>query len=132
MDASALAEYLLRTERGEAARPILESLDSDLHAPSLCDIELTAVLRRALLAGRLGIERTRAALEDYLDLPLVRHGHRRLLPRILDLRENFSAYDAAYVGLAETLDAHLLTGDMALARAVGHHTSVPVMPVREA
>lgn len=130
MDASALAEYLLRTDRGEVTRAVVESPDSDLHAPSLCDIEFTAVLRRALLAGRLGIERARAALRDYLDLPLVRHGHRSLLPRILDLRENFSAYDAAYVALAEALDAHLVTSDVPLARAVRQHTSVRLLPAR--
>ena len=58
------------------------------------------------------------ALEDYLDLPLIRHGHQALLGRILQLRSNFSAYDAAYVALAERLRSELLTADDALARAV--------------
>lgn len=128
VDASVLAEYLLRTERGEAPRTVVEAPGNDLHAPSLCDVEFTAVLRRALLARRLGIERARTALRDYLDLPLVRHGHRQLLARIVELRENFSAYDAAYVALAEALGAHLLTADVPLARAVQNHTDVPVLP----
>lgn len=123
-----MAEYLLRTPRGEAPRRVVESRTSDLHAPALCDIEFMAVLRRALLEGYLRLDRVRAAVSDYLDLPLVRHGHRRHLDRILELRENFSAYDAAYVALAETLDAHLLTVDGPLARATRDHTTVPVLP----
>lgn len=126
-DASALAEYLLRTDRGERVKAVVEARSSDLHAPSLCDVELAAVLRRALLAGRLGIERARAALRDHLDLPLVRHGHRRSLARALELRENFTAYDAVYVALAERLDGSLLTADDALARAVVRHTGVRVV-----
>lgn len=128
VDASAMAEYVLRTTRGEAPREVVESGTSDLHAPALCDIELMAVLRRALLAGYLRADRARGAVRDYLDLPLVRHGHGRLLDRILELRENFSAYDAAYVALAEALEAHLLTVDEPLARATRDHTTVPVLP----
>lgn len=126
-----MAEYVLRTKRGEAPRVVVESRQSDLHAPSLCDIELTAVLRRAVLAGKLQVDRARAAVRDYLDLRLVRHGHRRLLPQILELSENFSAYDAAYVALAEALDAHLLTVDVALARGTRKHTNVPVLPTHD-
>lgn len=109
-------------------RGVIETDEHDLHAPALCDVELTAVLRRGLLAGRLGSARARAVLADHLDLPLVRHGHRRLLPRILELRENFSAYDAVYVALAEGLGAALLTADRALARAARRHTGVAVLP----
>ncbi len=127
VDASALAEYLLRTDRGPGVAPVVESPDHDLHVPALCDVELSAVLRRALLSGRLGIRRARSALRDHLDLPLVRHGHRRSLARMLELRENVSAYDAAYVALAERIDADLLTADAALARAVGTRTDVNVL-----
>lgn len=127
VDASALAEYLLRTDRGERVAPVVESPDHDLHVPALCDVELVAVLRRALLSGRLGIDRARSALRDLLELPLVRHGHRRSLARMLELRENVSAYDAAYVALAERLDAALLTADAALARAAGDRTDVHVL-----
>lgn len=106
----------------------MEADEHDLHAPSLCDVELTAVLSRGLLTRRLGGARARDALADYLDLPLVRHGHRSLLARILELRDNFSAYDAAYVALAEDLGAELLTADRSLARAARRHTGVAVLP----
>jgi predicted nucleic acid-binding protein len=48
--------------------------------------------------------------------------------RILDLRPNFSAYDATYVALAERLAAGLLTADERLARAVRTLTEVQALP----
>jgi predicted nucleic acid-binding protein len=97
---------------------VIQAADSDLHTPSLCDVEVAAALRRSLLAGRLTAMRAADAIEDYLDLPLFRHGHQALLARVLQLRSNFSAYDAAYVALAEQLKGQLLTADDGLARAV--------------
>ncbi|MCZ6878353.1 MAG: type II toxin-antitoxin system VapC family toxin, partial [Acidobacteria bacterium] len=80
-----------------------------------------SALRRALLAKRLSEKRATEALEDYLDLPLIRHGHLNLLERVLQLRDNFSAYDATYLSLAESLGAHFVTADDSLARAVRRH-----------
>lgn len=65
---------------------------------------------------------------DYLDLPLTRHGHQTVIGRILALRENFSAYDAVYVALAEGLHGDLLTADDSLARATRSHTTLYVLP----
>ena len=101
---------------------VVRASDADLHVPALCDVEVAAGLRRGMLRGALSEERTAEAIEDYLDLPLTRHGHQRLLPRILSLRDNFSAYDATYVALAERLDGELLTADERLARAARRHT----------
>ena len=95
--------------------------------PSLCDVEVAAGLRRGVLRGLLSSERANAAIEDYLDLPVSRHGHRSLLVPILELRANFSVYDAAYVALAIRLGADLLTADAALARAARSHTDVQVL-----
>ena len=126
-DASALVEYLLRTERGAAAEAILRDPGTDLHVPALCDVEVASVLRRGLLTDRLGPARAAEATADYRDLPLTRHGHLALLDRVLDLRANFTAYDAFYVALAERHAATLLTADRALARAVRRHVEVEVV-----
>ena len=125
-DASAVVEYLFGTPQGIRLRSAFESPDHDLHVPALCDVEMAAVLRRALLEERLADRRAREALIDYFDLPLTRHGHVELLPRILALRANFTAYDATYVALAEHLDATLVTADEPLARAVAAHARIPL------
>lgn len=67
------------------------------------------------------------ALEDLADLPLNRYPHDIFLGRIWALRRNLTAYDAAYLALAEALDAPLVTRDAALARAPGHHARVEVV-----
>jgi predicted nucleic acid-binding protein len=83
-----------------------------------------------MLTGVFSKGRAVAAAQDHLDLPLVRHGHQALIERILDLRANFSAYDATYVSLAERLNASLLTADEGLARATAAHTSVKLAVTR--
>jgi predicted nucleic acid-binding protein len=104
----------------------IESPDTDLHVPGLCDVEVAAALRRALRLGLLSEGRAREALRDYADLPLSRHGHLGILNRLLKLRENFSAYDAAYAALAEAMDAALLTADARLARAARDQLGISI------
>lgn len=99
----------------------MTALDADLHVPALCDVEVVAALRRALLARSLTERRAREALADYRALPITRHGPEPFLERALALRHNFSAYDATYVALAEGLRAELMTADEALARAARSH-----------
>jgi predicted nucleic acid-binding protein len=117
VDASALAEYLLRSEAAAAMAATITGRDVDLHIPALCDVEVVSALRRALIRGFLSEARAQEALDDFLALPLLRHGHRALLPRCFGLRHVLSPYDATYVALAERLEALLLTGDLRLARA---------------
>jgi predicted nucleic acid-binding protein len=66
-------------------------------------------------------------LEDLRDISLVRYPHDMLLDRIWQLRHNFTAYDAAYVALAEELDAPLITCDRKLASPGRHHARVEVI-----
>lgn len=124
VDASAIAEVVLRTELSTPFLHVMRSPDAEMHVPALCDLELVSVLRGALLRGSLTADRAEEALADYLSLPLKRHSHERLLWRIFELRENFSAYDGCYVALAEALDATLVTGDRRLAAAVREHASI--------
>jgi predicted nucleic acid-binding protein len=106
---------------------VIRSPDVDLHVPALCDVEVVAGLRRALLHRAMSSQRADQALQDYLDLPITRHGHRQLITRILELRPNFSAYDATYVALAEHLAGELMTADEGLERAARSHTNVRVL-----
>jgi len=127
VDASALLEVLLRTPAAKAVERRLFVPDQTLHAPHLLDIEVAQVIRRYAANGDIDSERGRAALADLADLPLQRYPHVFLLPRVWGLRNNFTAYDAAYVALAEALDAVLLTRDKRLATAAGHHARVELV-----
>jgi len=126
-DASALVEFLLRTPRAFAIESVLRSPGADLRTPALCDVEIAAALSRAVARGLLSEGRALQAIADYLDLPLTRHGHQGLMPRMFALRANFSAYDAAYAALAERLSADLLTMDAQLGRAVRTHVGIQVL-----
>lgn len=117
LDASALLELLLVTPTGRAIAERAFAPAASLHAPELIDLEVAQVLRRYERAGALPAGRAAEALQDLADLRLERYSHRLLLPRIWELRANSTAYDAAYVALAELLDAPLLTCDAALAAA---------------
>src|SRR4051794_34154835 len=65
-------------------------------------------------------DRGAGALADLAELPLNRYPLVILLPRIWELRDNFTAYDAAYLALAEAIDATLITRDRALASVRGN------------
>jgi predicted nucleic acid-binding protein len=126
VDASALVEYLLRTERAAPLEQVIRGPNTELHVPALCDVEVSAALRRGLLTRVIDERRALDALDDYLDLPLTIHGHRALVHRIVALRQNFSAYDAAYVALAERIGAMLVTADDHLGRAAQQAAVVEV------
>jgi predicted nucleic acid-binding protein len=130
VDASALTELLLRRPAGDAVAAALREHDFDLHAPHLVDVEVVSALRRVVTAGDTTPARGTEAVTDFLDLPVQRYPHEPLVPRIWALRENFSAYDAAYVSLAEVLadaGAPLLTADARLARAASARTDIAVV-----
>jgi predicted nucleic acid-binding protein len=127
VDASALLEVLLRTPAAKAVEDRLFAPDQTLHAPHLVDVEVAQVIRRYAAKGEIDGARGRLALADLADLPLRRYPHDFLLPRIWDLRNNLTAYDAAYVALAEVLDSQLLTRDRRLAAAAGHHARIELI-----
>jgi len=127
VDASAVVEFLLRTSTGRKLSPKLTDAGIDLHVPGLCDVEVVAALRGLERRGELEPARARAALDDYLDLPLVRHGQRGLVVRAFAQRENFSAHDAVYVALAEGLGSDFLTADDRLRSAVAERTEVELV-----
>lgn len=127
VDASALLEALLGRPLATVVEARLFEPGQTLHTPYLLDVEIAQVIRRYTMNGHISTERALAALEDFLDLPLHRHPHEFLLPRVWELRHNLTAYDAAYVALAEMLDAPLLTHDRRLAAAAGHRARIEVV-----
>jgi len=110
---------------GDTARDRLRG--QDLAAPELIDLEVASVLRRQLAARRLNVRRASLALDDLLELPIQRAPHRPLLRRAWELRGDMSVYDAAYVALAEVLEAPLVTADARLARAPGVRCAVELL-----
>jgi predicted nucleic acid-binding protein len=115
VDASVLAVALADDgEDGQRARARL--VGCRLVTPGLADLEVLAVWRRAAATGALGERRIALALADLAELPLHRVGHDLLLRRCWDLQSRLAAADAAYVAVAEALDAPLLTADPRLAR----------------
>lgn len=127
VDASVVVEILLRTDRGKHAEGHLLGGRATLHAPHLLDLEVASVLRRHNAADELEAGRGRGAMADLADLPINRYPHGLLMARVWELRANLTAYDAAYVALAEALEAPLLTCDQRLARAPGHSARVEIL-----
>ncbi|WP_428669603.1 type II toxin-antitoxin system VapC family toxin [Reyranella sp.] len=128
-DASALVAALLQTSAAEAVRRHLFAPNQSLHAPHLLDVEVTHVLRRYTKSRELDEERGRGALGTLAAFPIRRYAHDLLLPRVWQLRDNFSAYDGVYVALAEALGASLLTCDRRLASAAGQYVSIALITV---
>jgi predicted nucleic acid-binding protein len=126
-DASALVAYFLRMEGTDAIRARLFEAGLTLNVPHLVDVEMAQVMRRHAAAGGIDAARGRELLSDLASLPMQRHPHGWLLPRVWELRHNLTAYDALYVALAEALDAPLVTRDRRLAAAPGHQAKVEVV-----
>jgi predicted nucleic acid-binding protein len=126
LDASVLANVIADDGRdGELARDALRS--EALAAPDLVDVETVSVLRRLWLAGELTARRFRGAIDDLEDLAVVRYPVLPLMSRAFELRSNVTPYDAAYVGLAESLRCPLVTTDARLAGAPGVRCEVRVL-----
>ena len=124
LDASAAVDWLLQTSAGQSIEKRIYSHNETLRASHLFDLEVAEVLRRLALQGVVSVNRAADAFRDLLDLRVSRYPHLVFLPRIWQLRRNFSAYDAAYIVLAEKLGAVLVTRDARLASASGHAAPV--------
>jgi predicted nucleic acid-binding protein len=122
-----LIEILLQTPLGLRHTDRVLDRNDSLHAPHLLDLETLQAIRRLTLAGEVSTGRAEAALIALLDLELTRHEHTPFMGRIWELRTAMTAYDAAYVALAEGLSAVLLTCDGKLARAHGHRANVELL-----
>ncbi len=127
VDASAVVDVLLRVPTADNIANRLLRSGETLHAPHLLDLEVTQVLRRHEARRQAEPVRCQEALDDLAQIRLVRHPHNVLLGRIWELRNNLSAYDAAYVALAEMLEVPLLTRDRRLAGSTGHSARIDLV-----
>ncbi|MGH8960916.1 MAG: type II toxin-antitoxin system VapC family toxin [Jatrophihabitantaceae bacterium] len=123
LDASVLADALI--DDGPVGERARESISQDLHwaAPAHLVVEVVSVVRGRVLGGKLTVLRAEEAIDALADLEIAQIDVQPLTNRIWQLRENLTAYDAAYVAVAEQLDCRLYTSDARLARArdLGRH-----------
>jgi predicted nucleic acid-binding protein len=127
VDASVLLEVTAGNPVPELRRRVLVGQAA---APTLIEVEVLSALRRAALRGTITAEAADVVAARLPHMPLARMPQRPLMPRIWELRGAVTAYDAAYVALAERLDVPLLTCDTRLAGANGHGAEILAFPVR--
>ena len=126
VDASVLAPALFDDgPDGDTARGRLRG--EVLTAPEIIDLEVTSVLRRIAAHSPAAARRATLAMQDLREIPLRREPHQPLLTRCWELRATVTAYDAAYVALAEFLDVVLVTADARLFRSNGPTGKVDVL-----
>ena len=126
LDTSAAVDWLLQTPAGQRIEQRIYTHQDTLHSVHLLDVEFVQVLRRLVREGTLTPKRAEEAIEDMAALRITRYAPVLLLQRIWRLRQNLSAYDAAYVALAEKLQAPLITRDQRIAAAPGHTATIEV------
>ncbi|CAN5707199.1 PIN domain-containing protein [soil metagenome] len=130
LDASAAVDALLnlRPNATQIQERIKREDSGDtretLHVPHLFTVEVLHALRRLTLAGNVSEKRGNRAVNAMLSMRLTRYPHEPFVKRIWELKENISAYDAAYIALAEALDAPLITTDRRLEQAPTHGAKV--------
>lgn len=127
VDASIVITLLANPDTDELLRRRFSGSRA-VHAPHLIDAEVASGIRGLVLGKKATLERSAQMLASFAKLHIVRHAMTPLLPRVMELRDNFTAYDACYVAVAEAMDMPLLTRDAKYGRAVGHRAHVQVHP----
>ena len=123
IDASAMVEALIgRDVDGE----LLDVLAGQLSAPHLLDVEVLSVLRGLSAGGKLSSAVAEQARRNHFDFSIDRFETEPLAARIWQLRHQYTSYDAAYLALAEALEAPLYTCD-AILDSGGHRADVRLM-----
>jgi predicted nucleic acid-binding protein len=131
VDTSAILDAIAAREAAPGLVARL-SEDGDLHAPHLIDVEILHALRRMTMRGEISDDRAADARSDFADTAIVRYPHEPLSDRMWELRQNLTAYDAAFVALAESLAVPLITCDGRLASANDHRAQIELFEVARA
>ena len=122
LDASVVVELLTNGAMADSLRRDLAGRDDSIIVPHLLDIEVISAIRRLVAGRRVDSYRSEQLLGELAELPAERYAHTPLLERIWELRHNFTAYDAAYIALAEATNSVLYTSDEKLCK--GHRAKV--------
>ena len=122
LDASVVVELLTNGPLAPNIGQELSSRDEPSVVPHLLDVEVLNAVRGLTTGQRIESERAEQILIGLATLPAERYAHIPLLARMWELRHNFTAYDAAYIALAEALGATLYTCDEKLSK--GHRARV--------
>lgn len=127
VDASVLTVFYVADDARRAAVTRRLASGDALFAPAHVDAEVVSALRGLTKVSKAVERAAPRALRHFADLPLRRMPLAPLLGRMWQLRSNVTAYDAAYVALAEQLDAVLVTCDAKLAAATGPRCSIELI-----
>jgi predicted nucleic acid-binding protein len=122
LDASVVVELLTNGVLADSIRNELAGTDESFLVPHLIDVEVMSAIRKLVAGQRIDSHSSGQFLAGLAALPAERYPHTPLIGRIWELRHNFTAYDAAYIALAEATDAVLYTRDERLRR--GHRARV--------
>ena len=128
VDCSIIIRLLASQEGDDLLR---QRLARTVHAPALIDAEVSSVVRGLAITSKptqISADRAGEMLTDYAGLRITRHAMQPLQTRAFELRHNFTAYDAMYVALAETLGHPLLTDDGKFDGTPGHHAEIHHYP----
>ncbi len=125
LDASVAVTAL--TAPGSPAAELLSGDDAVFQVPSIFDAEVISALRGLVRGGKFDGAAAADLVPDLMVLPVDRWHMPPLLPRMWELRDNLTPYDAAYVALAELTGAVLVTGDERIMAAPGARCDIQVI-----
>ncbi len=127
IDASLGLEMFLRGRDAMTIKDQIDAAGREMAVPEVFDLEILQSLRRLAFKKQISQDRVEQALDVARHAPLDRFSHRVMRGRIWELRDNLTAYDAAYFALAEMLDAPLWTRDAKFAGVPGSSARVEVL-----
>ncbi len=117
VDSSAWVNFSLE----RATDTVVAALRSDGHwvVPEHFKLEALNALRGCYLGSQIDELRLARSVRELLDQPVDVWPTAGLVPRIMQLHANATAYDAAYIALAEELGCSLVSADTKLAGIPG-------------